>query len=280
MKQLYLQLKSLLEGGRSAVLVCVRAAAGSTPRGVGAEMLLWSGGRCGTIGGGALEYEAEGIALAALESGVSCTRSFNLANAPTAALGMVCGGETTLEFQFLHPGDAGSFALIDAALAAIAASGCVYIFGAGHVARALVPVLSMVEFRCIVLDDRSEFADAALFPEAEQVVLCDFSDVAQSIAITGRDYGVIMTRGHVFDAQVQAQLMRTSARYIGVMGSASKRAYVRESMRKLGFSETEIERVKTPIGININSDTPAEIAVSIAAELIMVRAAAGGSAPG
>ena len=280
MKQLYLQLQSLLKGGQSTVLISVSAASGSTPRGVGAQMLIWNSGRCGTIGGGALEHEAEGIGQTVLESGVSCARSFNLANAPTAALGMVCGGETTLEFRHLRPGDPVALALVDEALATIAAAGCVYIFGAGHVARALVPVLSAVEFRCIVLDDRPEFADATLFPEAEQVLLCDFSNVAKSIAITERDYGVVMTRGHIFDAQVQAQMMRTSARYIGVMGSASKRAFVRENMGELGFTEEEIKRVKTPIGLNINSDTPAEIAVSIAAELIMVRADESSLAPG
>ena len=279
MKQLYLQLKSLLESGQTAVLVSVCAATGSTPRSVGAQMLLWNGGRHGTIGGGALEHEAEGIGRVVLVSGASCTQRFNLANAPTAALGMVCGGETTLEFRYLRPDDSAAFALIDEALTTIAAAGCVYIFGAGHVARALVPVLSMVEFRCIVLDDRPEFADVALFPEAEQVLLCDFSDVEKTIRITGRDYAVIMTRGHEFDAQVQAQMMRTDARYIGVMGSASKRAFVRAKMLDLGFSEVEIDRVKTPVGIKIGSDTPAEIAVSIAAELIMVRASAKESAP-
>ena len=279
MKQLYLQLKTLLESGQTAVLVSVCAVSGSTPRSAGAQMLLWSGGRHGTIGGGALEHEAEGIGRTVLASGESCTRRFHLANAPTAALGMVCGGETTLEFRHLRPDDPAAFALIDEALAAIAAAGCVYIFGAGHVARALVPVLSMVEFRCIVLDDRSEFADITLFPEAERVMLCDFSDVANAVGLSRRDYAVIMTRGHEFDAQVQAQMMRTDARYIGVMGSASKRAFVRAKMLDLGFSEAEIDRVKTPVGIKIGSDTPAEIAVSIAAELIMVRASAKESAP-
>ena len=272
MKQLYLQLKTLLEQGNPAVLVSVCAVSGSAPRGVGAEMLIWSSGSCGTIGGGALEHEAQDIARAVLISGVSCERSFNLANAPTAVLGMVCGGKTTLAFQYLSPDNGAAFALADEGLAAVAAASCVYIFGAGHVAQALVPVLSMVEFRCIVLDDRAEFAVAAFFPEAEQVRLCDFADLGKTIQVTERDYVVIMTRGHEFDAQVQAQMMGTSARYIGVMGSASKREFVRKNMLAQGFSEGEINRVKTPIGIKINSDTPAEIAVSIAAELIMVRA--------
>ena len=272
MKRLYEQLKALLESGTPAVLVSVCAVSGSVPRGVGAQMLLWSGGRYGTIGGGALEYEAEGIALEVLEKGESCERSFNLANVPTAALGMVCGGEATLGFRYLSSDDGAAFALADEGLAAVAAMGCVYIFGAGHVARALVPVLSMVELRCVVLDDRPEFADATLFPEAEQVLLCDFADVEKTVKIAERDYAVIMTRGHEYDAQVQAQMLRTKARYIGVMGSASKRAYVRKTLLTQGFSETEIDRVKTPIGIKIGSDTPAEIAVSIAAEMIMVRA--------
>ncbi len=154
-------------------------------------------------------------------------------------------------------------------------AGTVYIFGAGHVARELVPLLSRVDFSCAVLDDRAEFARPELFPEAYRVLLTDFSDIGRDIELTGDDYVVVMTRGHGHDADVEAHALRSEARYIGVMGSASKRVTVSRKMLEQGFSPEDLERVKTPIGLEIKSDTPAEIAVSIAAELILKRAESG-----
>jgi len=153
-------------------------------------------------------------------------------------------------------------------------AGRVYVFGGGHVSQELVPLLSHLGFSCVVFDSLPKFADKRLFPAADGVILGDFENISASIDITGKDYVVIMTRGHSYDFIVQAQALRRNPRYIGVIGSRAKIALVSKKLREQGFSQKEIDSVYTPIGIDIKADTPAEIAVSIAAELIMVRAKA------
>ena len=111
----------------------------------------------------------------------------------------------------------------------INSSGRVYVFGCGHVAQELVPVLAHVGFRCVAMDDRPEFASRELFPSAEEVLLIDFQRVADYVDIGPEDYVCIMTRGHAFDAVVQAQALRTPACYIGVIGSRHKAAGVRRA---------------------------------------------------
>ncbi len=150
--------------------------------------------------------------------------------------------------------------------------GSVYVFGAGHVARELVPLLSHLGFKCIVLDDRAEFADAAAFPQAEHVQQVDFTKLQEVCSLTAKDYAVVMTRGHVHDANVERYLLTTPVGYIGIMGSKNKAAMARAALLADGYSEQQLARVITPIGIDIGSETPAEIAVSIAAQLIQTRA--------
>lgn len=149
--------------------------------------------------------------------------------------------------------------------------GRVYVFGAGHVGRELVPLLCHLGFDCVVYDDREEFADAAAFPQAEKVQAVDFQRLAEVCSPTERDYAVVMTRGHVHDANVERFLLTTPVGYIGIMGSRSKAAMARAALLAEGYTQEQLARVTTPIGIAIGSETPAEIAVSIAAQLIQVR---------
>lgn len=149
----------------------------------------------------------------------------------------------------------------------------VYIFGGGHVAQELVPVLSHIGFRCVVMDDRPEFSDPALFPAAEQVLQVDFKKIDKYISLTKDDFVCVMTRGHAYDTQIQAQILRHEPYYIGVIGSRSKAAGVRKALiEEYGLSDQDVDRITTPIGLKIKAETPAEIAISIAAQLICVRA--------
>jgi xanthine dehydrogenase accessory factor len=153
-------------------------------------------------------------------------------------------------------------------------AGFVYIFGGGHVAQELVPLLNHLDFRCVVFDDREEFTRRELFPGAVDVVRGDFQNIAAGISIGPQDYAVVVTRGHVSDYDAEAFALRSPARYIGVIGSRTKLAFVSGRLRALGFTDEDLnaERVHAPIGLDIKSETPAEIAVSIAGELILVRA--------
>lgn len=151
-------------------------------------------------------------------------------------------------------------------------SGKVYIFGGGHVAQELEPVLTHVGFCCVVLDDRPEFATRELFPTAFDVKLIDFEHISDYVTVGSEDYACILTRGHAFDSTVQAQMMRTPAMYIGVIGSRKKTLGVQARLREQGFTDEDFARVTTPIGLDIKAETPAEIAISIAAQMIAVRA--------
>ena len=152
-------------------------------------------------------------------------------------------------------------------------SGRVYVFGGGHVAQELVPVLAHVGFRCVVMDDREEFTRKELFPDAEEVICGDLQNISNYMSIGNDDYVCVMTRGHAYDTVVQAQVLKCRPTYCGVIGSAFKAAGVRRTLKEeYGLLDEELDLVTTPIGLNIKGETPAEIAISIAAQMILHRA--------
>jgi xanthine dehydrogenase accessory factor len=149
--------------------------------------------------------------------------------------------------------------------------GTVHIAGAGHVGLAVADLADYVGFNCIVIDDRNDFADPGRFPKAKEVrVISHFTDCLQGLG--PEDYVVIVTRGHQFDRDVLAQALKTQAGYIGMIGSSKKRQAVYDSLLETGFNEEDLKRIYSPIGLDIGSDTPQEIGLSIVAELVKVRA--------
>lgn len=150
-------------------------------------------------------------------------------------------------------------------------SGVVYIFGGGHVAQALAPALAAVDFRCHIIEDREEFCRPELFPGVEGTHLLQTGEFEQALSIGREDYVCVMTRGHKDDMECEAFALTTPARYIGVIGSKKKTAAVNALLKERGFTDEDLARVTTPIGLSIGAQTPAEIAVSIAAQLIQVR---------
>jgi xanthine dehydrogenase accessory factor len=147
-----------------------------------------------------------------------------------------------------------------------------YVFGAGHVARPIVEIATMVGFRTVVLDDREKFANRDAFPMADEViVLQDFNDALNGLLFSDDSYVVIVTRGHAHDQSVLEQVLATSAVYIGMIGSRAKVAHCFQSLKERGVNRDQLARVYAPIGLKIGSETPEEIAVSIVAQLIHVR---------
>lgn len=146
-------------------------------------------------------------------------------------------------------------------------------FGAGHVSRQVAKLAKMVEFRVVVLDDRETFANGERFPEADDIrVLAHFDQAFSGLAIDADSYLVILTRGHGHDQTVLAQALRTSAGYIGMIGSRAKRTAIYQALLKQGFSRADLDRVHSPIGVDIGAQTPEELGVSIVGELIYKRA--------
>lgn len=154
----------------------------------------------------------------------------------------------------------------------IARAGSVYVFGGGHVGKALVPVLANIGFRVTLFDNRKEIADPAHFPAADRVIYGDYNQIYSKITLTNNDYVVILTPGHQGDYMVLEQSLRSNPRYVGCIGSRRKIASTQARLREAGIPEAAIQAVHAPIGLPILAETPEEIAISIAAELIQCRA--------
>lgn len=149
----------------------------------------------------------------------------------------------------------------------------IYIFGAGHVGFQLAKMAMLADFQTIIVDDRGEFANLERFPDSKEVHAVDhFKKAFDDLNIDTNAYLVIMTRGHLHDQTVLEQALKTSAAYVGMIGSSSKRKQIYDNLMEKGVSKKSLEKVYSPIGLEIMSETPAEIAVSIIGEIILVRA--------
>lgn len=335
MKELFATARKSMEEKQDLVFVTTISSSGSSPRGAGSKMLVLENGTSyGTIGGGNVEYVSIQHAREVLKQKQSCTRGFALRPNQVADLGMICGGDVVIFFQYISWENQDFYDLCTRILKSwdknentwlifditeetvwkaglyeeqegltglelsdpspllqtkavqkvldgrkyycepLVQKGRVYIFGGGHVAQALVPVLARLEFRCVVFDDREAFSNPQVFPEAEQCILGDFNRISDYLSIQPQDYVCIMSRGHQYDYLIQKQILTTPAYYIGVMGSRKKKEVIRQKLLADGFSQEDISRITTPIGLDILAETPEEIAVSIAGQLIAERAKA------
>lgn len=296
-----------MEKHHDTVLCTIVDHSGSTPRGAGAQMLVGSSGLLsGTIGGGAVEGGAIALAQSLLRERRSAIHEYRLRHNDTEDIGMVCGGDVTVALQFIAGDDDVWRVLAEALLRRIATRQAgvlvlsleggvpalqdsaesdeghfslplpvgerAIIFGGGHCSLALCPLLTTVGFRVTVVDDRPELVTKERFPAADAVICCDMDHLADAVSIGGEDYVVVMTNGHSHDFAVQEQVLRGQYAYIGVIGSRAKTASVNARLREAGISEAAIASVHTPIGVAIKAVTPEEIAVSIAGEMIHVRA--------
>jgi xanthine dehydrogenase accessory factor len=151
-----------------------------------------------------------------------------------------------------------------------------YCFGAGHVAMPTAHIAALVGFRVVVVDDRAEFSNTERFPDAWEVrVIDDFNHALKDFYIDTDSFIVIITRDHLYDRVVLEQALKTAAGYIGMISSRKKRDTIYQALTAKGVKEEELARVHSPIGIDIDAETPEEIAVSIVAELIKERSRSG-----
>ncbi len=147
-----------------------------------------------------------------------------------------------------------------------------YIIGAGHVGQEISRIMKILDFYVVVMDDREEFANRDRLTSADEIiVLPSFDNILDHFKITSQDYVIIVTRGHAFDKEVLAQVLTSEAKYIGMIGSRRKKKIIYQQLISQGFTEEELAQVYCPIGLSINADTPEEIAVSIAGEIIQIK---------
>jgi len=263
--------RDLIEKGESFVIAKVVETTGSTPRKKGAWLLMREDGtRYGTVGGGKLEAEVERLALEAFQTKGSKLHQFRLKPEEQQGLDMRCGGDADVLIEYVDAAKPESF------IEEFDVKSTAYIFGGGHVGLALEPVLRYIGFSTVVIDDREEYANSSRFAEADQVrVIKSFEDAFKDIETDENSYIIIVTRGHSFDYTVLSQSLKRKAAYIGMIGSKGKVADTFKRLRDDGFSQKELDKVYSPIGLSIFAETPEEIAVSVAAEMIKVRAGHG-----
>src|SRR5437867_8662787 len=144
----------------------------------------------------------------------------------------------------------------------------VLVFGAGHVGAAIARAAAAAGFRVVVIDDRSEYADAARFSDGIAVLAADVETALARYTITAGDAVVIATRGHRNDALILERVATSPAGYVGLLGSRRKKAVVTKGLQAAGVPAKSLQRVRVPVGLPIGAVTPEEIAVSVVAELI------------
>lgn len=162
--------------------------------------------------------------------------------------------------------------LIELFLEPVVGEQTLFVFGAGHVSAQIAPIAARVGFQVVVIDDREEFADPVRFPDASGVHVLPFDGLLDRLDVREDSFLVIVTRGHTHDRDILAQALRRDTKYVGMIGSRRKKAVVYASLLEEGFTQNDLDRVHCPIGLEIGAETPEEIAVSIVAELIKVRA--------
>ena len=253
MKSIYQALAELESKNESAALCTVVRSQGSTPRNSTSKMLVYEdGGFIGTVGGGELENRVFEEAMEALKDGKARLIEYNMADPERGDVG-VCGG--TVEV-FVEP---------------ILPAPTLVIIGGGHVGKAVAHLAKWLGFRVAVSDDRPEFCTPEANPDADDFYECKMERLPEKLKITNRTYLVLTTRGVVVDAPGLPPLLKSDAAYIGVIGSRRRWKMTVDKLKEMGVSDEQITRVHSPIGLELQAETPEEIAVSIMAEILMLR---------
>lgn len=239
--------------GDSVALATIVKATGSTPREAGTKMLIYPDGSIvDTIGGGSLEANVIAEAQAALGEGKPRLVRYELRDSEVGDPG-ICGGEAEVFIDVLNPHPT------------------VLIVGAGHVGRSISALSSFLGFRTVVLDDRAELANGERLPQADEIIVGDIVEELAGFDINPQTNIVIVTRGHEHDRDALRQVVSSPAAYIGMIGSRRKVKMVFDELQRDGVAEEALAVVHAPIGLDIHAETPEEIALSIMAEIVMVR---------
>jgi len=239
-----------LRTGESVALATIVRSHGSTPRAVGAKMLVYPDGRIvGSVGGGAMENQVIEEARSALKNGMPKMVQFKLKEVELGHLG-ICGGENDIFIDVI----AGKKRLL--------------IVGAGHLGQQLSKLGAFLGMDVAVFDDRSEYANKERFPDARDIIVGDLKEELEKYPITPWCHVVIVTRGHEQDGVALETVIHSSARYLGMIGSRTKKARIYAELLEKGTEQDLLDRVHAPIGLDIGSETPEEIAVAIMAEII------------
>ncbi len=252
-KSVYREVEEATQRGEVVALVTILKTQGSTPQNAGAKMVVGRDGRLrGTVGGGCVEAETLWRAREAIDNRKCEIHSYNY-NADEEENGLICGGSVTV---FIEP---------------VVPAPRVFMVGAGHIAMPLSQIAKLAGFEVIVLDDRVKYANRERFPEADVVEAGPIPELADKFTYGDNAYVVIVTRGHTSDEEALRTFIQYDTAYLGLIGSVTKIEKIFDRLERDGVPREKLERVHSPMGLDLGGSSPGEIAVSIVAEMVAVR---------
>ena len=258
MVSIFQALAELEQNHQPAALCTVVKTSGSTPRHSTSKMLVYPDGHIlGTVGGGELENRVLKEALASLQDGKARNLAYSMSDPARGDPGL-CGGQVEV---FVEP---------------ILPSPLLVIVGGGHVGKAVAHLAKWLGFRVAVSDDRNEFCTPQANPDADEFYSVPLAELSDNLAITSQTFLVLTTRGSSVDVAGLPALLETQAGYIGVIGSKKRWNTTVKELNQQGISEDQLRRIHSPIGLGIGAETPEQIAVSIMAEVLMLRGCGAG----
>ncbi|HEV2583160.1 MAG TPA: XdhC/CoxI family protein [Ktedonobacteraceae bacterium] len=256
---IYNEIQTSFKRGERIAIATVVKTAGAAPCGVGSKMLVRAdGATSGSFAGPKTDGKVTQEALQAIRDGHSYLTHIHLDADQGEAVGS-CGATLEVFFEVLRPEPR------------------LIIAGAGYVAQALARLASALDFRIVVVDDRRDLADPIVFDDKVQLTFGDIPQTIHELEPDESSWIVIVTRGHHLDKDALQAALETNATYVGMIGSPSKVKRIFKELLKEGISRERLEQVHAPIGLDLGAETPDEIALSIAAEMVMIRKKASGA---
>src|SRR6266496_5204236 len=250
---IYQEIQATLGRGERVAVASVVKTSGAAPCGVGSKMLIHADGTVsGSFAGPKTDGKVVQEALQAIREGRAYTTHIHLDADQGEAVGS-CGATLEVFFEVLRPEPR------------------LIIAGAGYVAQALSRLAAQLDFRIVVVDDRRDLADPHSFGDKVQLTFGDIPQTIRELEPDEASWIVIVTRGHHLDKDALLAALETNARYVGMIGSPGKIKNIFRHLLEEGISRERLEQVHSPIGLDLGAETPDEIALSIAAEMVMIR---------
>lgn len=240
--------------GTPAAMATIISTNGSMPRHTGSKMLVYTDGRIvGTIGGGAMESKVIEVAQSVIESNHAQTETYSLNNLDDGDPG-ICGGTATI---FIEP---------------LQVAPTLLVIGGGHVGVAVAELGQWLGFRVLLSDDRDDYCNPQLVPDLDGYFVCKPSELLDHVTISTNTYVAALTRGLPIDLDLLPALLATDAAYIGLIGSRRRWAITAKQLRTTHhITDKQLQRIHAPIGLELEAESPREIALSVLAEITMVR---------
>jgi xanthine dehydrogenase accessory factor len=259
MLDIFQEVIAIRKRAETAALCTIVHSSGSVPRHIGSKMIVMEDGRLiGSVGGGETENRVIQEAKDAMQTGRPRKLVYHLVDPASGDPG-ICGGTAEVYVEPILPDPA------------------VLVIGGGHVGKAVAHLSKWLGYHVIVSDDRPEFCTPEMNPDADEFVICSMAELPQKLRIHANMFVILTTRGVPVDTAGLPPLLDSKAAYIGIIGSKRRWITTRKNLLEAGIPEEKLNRIVSPIGIEIRAETPEEIAVSILAEIQMIRTGASGA---